>query len=297
MKLQEGRRGPRDRRQGRRQGRRRSRRVLPRRRSRRDRRRRQRRQEAPERDRADDAGRHHRQGDADPRLERRARLHGVRRRPASATGSTPTARRSASAASAGRTSDGRDRDRRRRASRSATRPRSSRSSRTSSGSATSCRCRGSTKIVVNMGVGQATQQRSLLDGAVTDLTIITGQKPIVTQGEEVDRGLQAPRGQRDRRQGDAARRPDVGVLRPAREPGDPPHPRLPRHAPTSFDGRGNYTFGLTEQLVFPEIDYDKIDTVRGMDITIVTTAPTDDAGPRAAARARASRSAATEAQG
>ena len=80
------------------------------------------------------------------------------------------------------------------------------------------------KIVVNMGVGRATQQRSLLDGAVTDLTIITGQKPLVTQGEEVDRELQAPRGQRDRRQGDAARRPDVGVLRPAREPRDPAHP-------------------------------------------------------------------------
>ena len=80
------------------------------------------------------------------------------------------------------------------------------------------------KIVLNMGVGRATQQRSLLDGAVTDLTIITGQKPLVTQGEEVDRELQAPRGQRDRRQGHAARRPDVGVLRPAREPRDPAHP-------------------------------------------------------------------------
>ena len=71
----------------------------------------------------------------------------------------------------------------------------------------------------------------------------------------------------------------MGVLRPARERRDPPHPRLPRASTrTSFDGRGNYTFGVTEQLIFPEIDYDKIDTVRGMDITIVTTAATDDQG-------------------
>ena len=108
-----------------------------------------------------------------------------------------------------------------------------RSCRPSSGSATSCRCRSSTKIVVNMGVGRATQQRSLLDGAVTDLTIITGQKPLVTKAKKSIATLQAPRGQRDRRQGDAARRPDVGVLRPAREPRDPADPRLPRHASES----------------------------------------------------------------
>ena len=70
----------------------------------------------------------------------------------------------------------------------------------------------------------------------------------------------------------------MGVLRPADQPGHSPHPGLPRPHPDSFDGRGNYTFGVTEQLIFPEIDYDKIDSVRGMDITIVTTAQSNAAG-------------------
>ena len=70
----------------------------------------------------------------------------------------------------------------------------------------------------------------------------------------------------------------MGVLRPADQPRDPAHPRLPGLSPRSFDGHGNYTFGVTEQLIFPEIDYDQIDTTRGMDITIVTTARTDAEG-------------------
>jgi large subunit ribosomal protein L5 len=71
----------------------------------------------------------------------------------------------------------------------------------------------------------------------------------------------------------------VGVLRPVGQPGHPPHPRLPRSLPAkSFDGRGNYTFGVTEQLIFPEIDYDQVDASRGMDITFVTTARTDAEG-------------------
>ena len=70
------------------------------------------------------------------------------------------------------------------------------------------------------------------------------------------------------------------------QPGHPPHPRLPRPADQRFDGRGNYTFGVTEQLIFPEIDYDKIDTTRGMDITIVTTARTNARGPSAPRRLR-----------
>ena len=135
------------------------------------------------------------------------------------------------------------------------------------------------KIVINMGVGRATQQPSLLEGAVADLTPITGQKPIITKAKQVDRRVQAPRGPVDRHQGDAARRPHVGVPRPADRRRHPPHPRLPRPAGRlAWDGRGNYTFGLNDQTVFPEIDYDKIDVPRGMDITIVTTATNDAAG-------------------
>jgi hypothetical protein len=80
------------------------------------------------------------------------------------------------------------------------------------------------KIVVNMGVGGAVAQASLLEHAIADLTLITGQKPLDHPGEEVDRRLQAPRGQRHRRQGHPARRPHVGVPRPADRLGDPPDP-------------------------------------------------------------------------
>lgn len=134
------------------------------------------------------------------------------------------------------------------------------------------------KIVVNMGVGRATQQRSLLDGAVTDLTIITGQKPLVTKAKKSIASFKLREGN------------EIGAKVTLR--GDRmwefydrlvslaiPRIRDFRGMPTNqFDGRGNYTFGLTEQLVFPEIDYDKIDTVRGMNITIVTTASNDDHG-------------------
>ena len=134
------------------------------------------------------------------------------------------------------------------------------------------------KIVVNMGVGRATQQASLLDGAVTDLTIIAGQKPLVTRAKKSIATFKL-------REGNA-----IGAkvtLRGARmwEFYDRlvslAIPRIRDFRglnPKSFDGRGNYTFGVTEQLIFPEIDYDKIDQVRGMDITIVSTAATDDEG-------------------
>ena len=134
------------------------------------------------------------------------------------------------------------------------------------------------KIVLNCGVGAATQQASLLDGAVADLSVITGQKPLVTKAKKSIAGFKL-------REGNA-----IGAKVTLR--GDRMwefYDRLvslaiPRirdfrgMSTTSFDGRGNYTFGVTEQLIFPEIDYDKIDTVRGMDITIVTTATTDDHG-------------------
>ncbi len=137
---------------------------------------------------------------------------------------------------------------------------------------------GLVKISINMGVGLATQQSSLLDGAVADLTLITGQKPAVTRAKKSIAGFKL-------REGNA-----IGAKATLR--GDRMwefYDRLVSVAiprirdfrglnPDSFDGRGNYTFGVTEQLIFPEIDYDKIDTVRGMDITIVTTARTDDEG-------------------
>jgi len=134
------------------------------------------------------------------------------------------------------------------------------------------------KIVLNCGVGLATQQQSLLDGAVTDLTVITGQKPLVTRAKKSIAGFKLRAGN------------PIGAkvtLRGARmwEFYDRlvslAIPRIRDFRgmdPSSFDGRGNYTFGVTEQLIFPEIDYDSIDTVRGMDITIVTTASSDDAG-------------------
>src|SRR6266480_641640 len=134
------------------------------------------------------------------------------------------------------------------------------------------------KIVVNCGVGRATQQASLLEGAVTDLRIITGQKPLVTRAKKSIAGFKL-------REGNA-----IGVKVTLR--GDRmweffdrllslaiPRVRDFRGLPdTAFDGHGNYTFGINEQLIFPEIDYDRIDAVRGMDITFVTTARTDAEG-------------------
>ncbi|MDD9369058.1 MAG: 50S ribosomal protein L5 [Acidimicrobiales bacterium] len=134
------------------------------------------------------------------------------------------------------------------------------------------------KIVVNMGVGAATGQASLLDGAVRDLTTITGQKPIVTRAKKSIAGFKLREGNAigakvtlrgDRMWEFMDRLISIAI------------PRIRDFRglnPRSFDGNGNYTFGLTEQLVFPEIDYDNIDQPRGMDITIVTTASTDAQG-------------------
>ena len=134
------------------------------------------------------------------------------------------------------------------------------------------------KIILNCGVGRATVQASLLDGAVTDLGIITGQKPLITKAKKSIAGFKLREGQsigaKVTLRGDRMWEFYDRVVSLA----------IPRirdfrgMSTTSFDGRGNYTFGVTEQLIFPEIDYDKIDTVRGMDITIVTTAATDDEG-------------------
>jgi len=134
------------------------------------------------------------------------------------------------------------------------------------------------KIVINMGVGRAVAQPSLLEGAVRDLSLITGQKPIVTKAKKSIAAFKL-------RQGNS-----IGAKVTLR--GDRmweffdrlislaiPRTRDFRGlSPKGFDGRGNYTFGVNEQLIFPEIDYDKIDAPRGMDVTIVTTARTDDHG-------------------
>jgi large subunit ribosomal protein L5 len=134
------------------------------------------------------------------------------------------------------------------------------------------------KVVVNMGVGEAVREARLLDGAVRDLAQITGQRPMVTKARRSIAGFKIREGQ------------SIGAKVTLR--GDRMWEFLDRLvaialprirdfrglAPKGFDGHGNFTFGLTEQLVFPEIDYDKIEKVRGMDITLVTTATTDEEG-------------------
>lgn len=131
------------------------------------------------------------------------------------------------------------------------------------------------KIVINMGVGRATQQASLIDGAVADLTAISGQKPLVTKSRTAIASFKLrenqPIGVKVTIRGDRMWEFFDRLLAVAI-----PRIRDFRGFPgKSWDGHGNYTFGLTEQLVFLEINYDKVDTTRGMDITIVTTAKTD----------------------
>ena len=134
------------------------------------------------------------------------------------------------------------------------------------------------KIVLNVGCGDATEQRQLIDKVSADLTIIAGQKTIATRAKKSIAGFKL-------REGNV-----IGVKVTLR--GDRMWEFLDRLVtlaiprirdfrglnPRSFDGRGNYTFGVTEQLIFPEIDYDKVDASRGMDITIVTTASTNAEG-------------------
>jgi large subunit ribosomal protein L5 len=134
------------------------------------------------------------------------------------------------------------------------------------------------KIVVNVGVGEAAREAKALDGAVEDLATITGQKPLATKAKKSIAGFKLRAGMsigaKVTLRGDRMWEFLDRLLATA----------LPRIRdfrgldPRAFDGRGNFTIGLTEQLVFPEIDYDKIDAVRGMDITIVTTATTDEEG-------------------
>jgi large subunit ribosomal protein L5 len=134
------------------------------------------------------------------------------------------------------------------------------------------------KVVLNVGVGEAARDAKALDGAVEDLTTITGQRPVITKARKSIASFKLREGM------------SIGAKVTLR--GDRMWEFLDRLLATAlprirdfrgldlgaFDGRGNYTIGITEQLVFPEIDYDKVQAVRGMDITVVTTARSDEEG-------------------
>ncbi len=134
------------------------------------------------------------------------------------------------------------------------------------------------KIVVNVGLGEALQNAKALDSAVQDITVITGQRPVVTRARKSIAGFKLREGNpigvkvtlRGNRMWDFLDRLCNIALPRQRD--------FRGISPDSFDGRGNYSLGLREQLVFPEVDYDKIDKIRGMEITIVTTARTDEEG-------------------
>lgn len=132
------------------------------------------------------------------------------------------------------------------------------------------------KVVVNMGVGEAVQDSKALDGAVADIMAITGQRPIITRAKKSVSNFKIRKGMpigckvtlRGERMWDFLDKLFNVVLPRVRD--------FRGVSDRAFDGRGNYSLGLREQLIFPEIDYDKVDRVRGMDITIVTSAETDE---------------------
>jgi large subunit ribosomal protein L5 len=139
---------------------------------------------------------------------------------------------------------------------------------------------GVNKVVVNIGMGEVIQNAKAMDAAVSDLAAITGQRPVITRAKRSVAAFKLREGMQ------------IGCMVTLR--GDRMYqfldklvnvalPRLRDFqgvSPEAFDGRGNYTLGLREQLVFPEIDYDKVDKVRGMEVSIVTTARTDEEGRR-----------------
>ena len=136
------------------------------------------------------------------------------------------------------------------------------------------------KVVINIGVGEAIANNRALDAAIGDLTMITGQKPVVTRAKKSIAAFRLREGM------------PIGTMVTLR--GDRMYEFLDRLmnialprvrdfrgiSPKSFDGRGNYTLGLREQLIFPEIEYDKIDKLRGLEVAIVTTANSDEEGRR-----------------
>lgn len=132
------------------------------------------------------------------------------------------------------------------------------------------------KVIINMGLGEATQNPKVVDTAIEDLTLISGQKPVVTRAKKSIAGFRLragmPIGTKVTLRGERMYHFLDKLMNVA----------LPRVrdfrgvSPKAFDGRGNYTLGLREQLIFPEIDYDKVDKVRGMEVVVVTTAKTDE---------------------
>lgn len=136
------------------------------------------------------------------------------------------------------------------------------------------------KIVVNIGLGEAIQNAKAIDAAVNDLMAITGQRPVVTRAKKSIAAFKLRAGMpigamvtlRGRRMYEFLDRLQSVAMPRIRD--------FRGVSPNSFDGRGNYTLGLREQIVFPEIDYDKIDKTRGLEITFVTTAKTDEEGRR-----------------
>ncbi|MCH2558053.1 MAG: 50S ribosomal protein L5 [Alcanivorax sp.] len=133
-----------------------------------------------------------------------------------------------------------------------------------------------TKITLNMGVGEAAADRKAIEGALSDMTAIAGQKPLVTKARKSVAGFKIREGWpigckvtlRNRRMYEFLERLVSVAIPRVRD--------FRGLNPKSFDGRGNYSMGLREQIVFPEIDFDKVDKLRGLDITITTTAKTDD---------------------
>ena len=132
------------------------------------------------------------------------------------------------------------------------------------------------KITLNMGVGEAVGDRKILDNAVNDMRLISGQKPIVTMARKSVAAFKIREGwpigckttlRRDRMYEFLDRLINVAIPRTRDFRG---------FSPRAFDGRGNYSLGIREQIIFPEVDYDRIDAIRGLDVTITTTAPTDD---------------------
>ena len=132
------------------------------------------------------------------------------------------------------------------------------------------------KIVLNMGVGEASQDKKKIEGPIADLTAITGQKPVKTKSTKSIAGFKLREGQvvgakvtlrKDRMFEFYDRLVNIALPRVRDFRG---------LSPKSFDGRGNYATGITEQIIFPEIDYDKVDEFRGMDIVVCTTAPDDE---------------------
>jgi large subunit ribosomal protein L5 len=132
------------------------------------------------------------------------------------------------------------------------------------------------KVIINIGVGEAIQNPKALDGAVNDLMIITGQKPVITKAKKSIAGFKLREGMpigckvtlRGERMYDFLNRLVNIVLPRVRD--------FRGVSPQAFDGRGNYSLGIKEQTIFPEIEYDKIDKIRGLEVIIVTTAKTDE---------------------